>query len=178
MGKVQTRKAPAKKVAPRGLPAKPAPKKVVAKKKTVVKKPTKKLAKKTVKSSAPKVKARPPAPKKKAAPSGPKGYTPDENKKFQDFVKNFNGKGNQTLKDLLRKNLQSMSGNKSELVFKCADGATLGRIPRCPNCFGGRPKFDHKAGTYFCSGYRDDTDFHNCKSTFQKGDLKRDTWDN
>ena len=31
-----------------------------------------------------------------------------------------------------------MSGNKDELIYKCADGATLGRIPRCPNCFGGR----------------------------------------
>ena len=35
-----------------------------------------------------------------------------------------------------------MSGNKDELVYKCADGATLGRIPRCPKCFGGRYRFD------------------------------------
>jgi hypothetical protein len=75
---------------------------------------------------------------------------------------------NQALKDLLRKNLQSMSGNKDELVYKCADGATLGRIPRCPTCFGGRPKYDYKKGTYYCSGYRDDTDFNNCHTTFQK----------
>jgi len=31
-----------------------------------------------------------------------------------------------------------MSGNKDDLVYKCADGAVLGRIPRCPTCFGGR----------------------------------------
>jgi hypothetical protein len=41
-----------------------------------------------------------------------------------------------------------------------------------------RPKFDFKAGTYHCSGYRDDTDFHNCHTTYQKHDITRDTWDN
>ena len=68
---------------------------------------------------------------------------------------------------MLRKNAQSMSGNKDDLVYKCADGIVLGKIPRCPSCFGGRPKFDYKAGTYYCSGYRDDTDFKNCHTTFQ-----------
>ena len=84
---------------------------------------------------------------------------------------------NQALKDILKKNLQSMSGNKDDLVFKVADGIVLGRIPRCPKCFGGRPKFDYKAGTYHCSGYRDDTDFHNCHSTFELHDIKRDPWE-
>ena len=179
MGKVAARKATPKKAVPKASKAKPAPKKKVVKKKAVIKKPpVKKVAKKPFKSPAPKVRPAPAPKKKKAAPSGPKGYTPDEYTNFQAHVRAFNGKSNQALKDLLRKNLQSMSGNKDELVYKCADGATLGRIPRCPNCFGGRPKFDHKKGTYYCSGYRDDTDFHNCHSTFQKGDLKRDTWDN
>ena len=39
---------------------------------------------------------------------------------------------------MLRKNLQSMSGNKDDLILKVADGIVLGRIPRCTNCFGGR----------------------------------------
>jgi len=51
--------------------------------------------------------------------------------KFSDY-------SNQQLKDLLKKNLQSMTGNKDDLIHKCADGSVLGRIPRCPKCFGGR----------------------------------------
>ena len=51
--------------------------------------------------------------------------------KFSDY-------SNQQLKDLLKKNLQSMTGNKDDLIRKCADGSVLGRIPRCPKCFGGR----------------------------------------
>lgn len=70
-----------------------------------------------------------------------------------------------------------MSGNKDELIAKCADGIVLGRIPRCPNCFGGRPKYDYKNGTYHCSGYRDDVDFKNCHTNFSKEDLKRDPWE-
>jgi hypothetical protein len=54
------------------------------------------------------------------------------------------------------------------MIAKCADGIVLGRIPRCPNCFGGRPKYDYKAGTYHCSGYRDDVDFKNCHTNFTK----------
>ena len=47
---------------------------------------------------------------------------------------------NQKLKDALKNNLQSMSGNKDELIRKVADGIVLGRIPRCTACFGGRYK--------------------------------------
>ena len=50
----------------------------------------------------------------------------------------FSHYSNQQLKDLLKKNLQSMTGNKDDLIMKCADGSVLGRIPRCPKCFGGR----------------------------------------
>lgn len=78
---------------------------------------------------------------------------------------------------MLRKNLQSMSGNKDDLVYKVADGIVLGRIPRCPKCFGGRPKFDYKKGTYYCSGYRDDEDFKNCHTEFELSEIKRDAWE-
>lgn len=44
---------------------------------------------------------------------------------------------------MLKKNLQSMSGNKNDLVAKVADGQVLGRIPKCPKCFGGRPKYNY-----------------------------------
>ena len=59
-----------------------------------------------------------------------------------------------------------MSGNKDELVVKVADGKVLGAIPKCPNCYGGRPRFDFKSGTYTCPGYRDDEDYKNCNRTF------------
>jgi hypothetical protein len=126
-------------------------------------------------SKAPKA---PKAPKPAKVSSGPKGYTPAEYAKFKEFKIKFEGFSNQGLKDLLRANFQSMSGNKDELIYKCADGATLGRIPRCPKCFGGRPKFDHQKGTYYCSGYRDDVDFKNCHSSFQLSEITRDAWTN
>ena len=118
----------------------------------------------------------PKLPKTPKAESGPKGYTPAEYAKFKEWKEKFEDYSNQKLKDLLRSNMQSMTGNKDDLVYKCADGATLGRIPRCPKCFGGRPKFDFKKGTYYCSGYRDDEDFKNCHSTFQLGEIMRDAW--
>ena len=40
-----------------------------------------------------------------------------------------------------------MSGNKGEVLEKLADGFALGAIPRCPHCFGGRPKFNKSNGT-------------------------------
>lgn len=130
---------------------------------------------KAVKKPLPKAPKPPKAPKANK-PSGPKGYNPAEYAKFKDFKEKFEDYSNQKLKDLLRANMQSMTGNKDELVYKSADGATLGRIPRCPKCFGGRPKFDYQKGTYYCSGYRDDEDFKNCQSTFQLGEITRDAW--
>ena len=47
-----------------------------------------------------------------------------------------------------------MSGNKSEVLEKLADGFALGAIPRCPHCFGGRPKFNKSNGTYFNNFYQ------------------------
>ncbi len=133
-----------------------------------------KKAKKAVKKAATgkKPRGKLPAPK----PSGPQGYTADEYAKFKEYKGKFSDWGNQALKDLLKKNLQSMSGNKDVLIEKCADGATLGAIPRCPNCFGGRPKWDYKKGTYHCSGYHDDEEFKNCQSSFSKADITRSEW--
>ena len=135
----------------------------------------------TIKSGATKTKAKAKkmASKKAFAPkkhSGPRGYTPAEYVKFKELKAKFSEYSNQKLKDLLRSNLQSMSGNKDDLVYKCADGATLGQIPRCPKCFGGRPKWDYMKGTYHCSGYRDDTDFHNCHTDFARGEISRSPW--
>ena len=145
--------------------------KKVAKPKRAVKKAA--AASKKV-ASPPKKATRPKAAPKKA--KGPHGYTSAEYTTFKDHIKTFQNWSNQQLKDLLRSNLQSMSGNKDDLVYKCADGATLGQIPRCPKCFGGRPKWDYVKGVYHCSGYRDDTDFHNCHTNFAKNEITRSPW--
>ena len=146
MGKKTTRSKTVKKPvkAPKKKAVASPPKRTIRK---TAKALPKSVPKKTVKKAAPKPKkiakaAKPLKPraakKPKAAPAGPKGYTASEYATFKEWVRKFSMKTNQELKDLLRKNLQSMSGNKDDLIYKCADGATLGRIPRCPNCFGGR----------------------------------------
>lgn len=133
-----------------------------AKKSTPKKPSTKKTSVKKTKvkniSSGVKTKKVAKAPKKgkKATPSGPKGYTVSEYQRFLTEKERLGQLANAALKEMLRKNLQSMSGNKDDLVLKVADGIVLGRIPRCPNCFGGRPKYDYKTGVYTCPGYRDD----------------------
>jgi len=186
------KKVATKKKAPAPAPAptksakknksKPINKKTQVTTKTKAKQPTKAKAKappKKIVPAPPKKAVKVPPPKKAKVPkkpSGPLGYTETEYQTFKDFKEKYHDYGNQALKDLLRKNMQSMSGNKDELIYKCADGATLGQIPRCPKCFGGRPKWDHLKGTYHCSGYRDDTDFHNCHTNFKKEELTRTPW--
>ena len=66
------------------------------------------------------------------------GYTPSEYNKYKETLKQLSDWSNQKLKDSLKNNLQSMSGNKDELIAKVADGMILGSIPRCSACFGGR----------------------------------------
>jgi hypothetical protein len=183
--------APAKKATPskkevnskvaRGPVAKKA-----AKTKTTIASPPKRVSrvtrpeKKAVqKPSLPAAKEKVQAPKKekkvKAAPSVI-GYTTDQLEKFKDIKESLKLKNNQELKDLLRKNDQSMSGNKDDLIEKVADGMVLGKIPRCSSCFGGRLRFDYKRGVYNCPGYRDDADYHNCHKVFTLKEVTRDPW--
>lgn len=69
-----------------------------------------------------------------------------------------------------------MSGNKGEVLEKLADGFALGAIPRCPHCFGGRPKFNKSNGTYKCPGFRDDVDYKFCNKTFAFEEITREKW--
>jgi len=79
------------------------------------------------------------------------------------------------LKNLLKKNNQVMSGNKNDLVERCAQGKLLGAIPSCPQCFAGKLRFNLKTGEYKCPGYMDDTDFMYC--TYKSSDLLlRNIW--
>ena len=103
-------------------------------------------------------------------------YDASQLEKFKDLKKSLQAKSNAELKEMLKKNDQTCSGTKDELIEKIADGKVLGKIPRCSHCFGGRLRFDYKTGIYNCPGYRDDTDFHNCQKKFQLGEVKRDAW--
>ncbi|CAD8156675.1 unnamed protein product [Paramecium octaurelia] len=159
--------APVKKVVPKKAKAVAPAKKQVSKKQNV--KEQKDDKKKVLKPVAPKADAQPKVPVKFAA------YTLDQYQAYQKAIKDWSSKTNQEIKDNLRKNLQSMSGNKDELLNKIADGIVLGSIPRCPHCYGGRPKYNQSTGTYFCVGYRDDTDFKFCNKTIAS--LDRTPWE-
>ncbi len=108
--------------------------------------------------------------------SSVKGYTPEQYAKYKELVKELNEKKNEALKNMLKANDQAATGNKDDLVSKVADGKILGKIPRCPKCFGGRPRFDYKKGTYYCPGYRDDTDYKNCHKKYTLEELPREEW--
>ena len=88
--------------------------------------------------------------------------TGDRKAKFTKAVKKILHFKNQKMKDILRANKQSMSGNKQVLYSKIAHGMAFGRIPPCTNCGGGRPKFNLQTGEYTCIGYQDDTDYVEC----------------
>ena len=146
---------------------KPAPKKVIPqrdtkarskrvqeaiKAKSKIKKQPKRKVVKKVKVALKKAKAIVNKPVKVARkakePSGPKGYTPGEYAKFKEYKKDFNEKSIAALKSILQLNGTSRSGNKGELVEKCADGKVLGSIPRCDKCGGGWIKWNSKTGNY------------------------------
>lgn len=42
---------------------------------------------------------------------------------------------------MLKFNDQVMTGNKSNLIERIAEGKVLGCIPKCTECGGGRPKW-------------------------------------
>ena len=62
-------------------------------------------------------------------------------------------------------------------MVKCADGETLGGIPRCPKCGGGYLRFDQRTGIYKCPGYRDDDEYVNCNGTFTRAGITRAKWE-
>lgn len=80
------------------------------------------------------------------------------------------------LKEILKLNDQSSSGNKPELVERVADGQVLGKIPRCPVCFGGKPRFNYEKGDYVCGGFRNDDEYNFCNKKFIFKDLLREPW--
>jgi predicted RNA-binding Zn-ribbon protein involved in translation (DUF1610 family) len=71
-------------------------------------------------------------------------------------------------------NNQPKTGNKTELIERCADGKLLGSIPRCPECGGGRLRFDKVTGDYKCPGYMEDVAFRSCNRKFGREEIQRD----
>ena len=104
------------------------------------------------------------------------GYTPAQLKEYKTISDTIMGKSLVILKEELKANDQARSGAKGDLVAKIADGRLLGKIPRCPSCFGGRLRFSYKANTYECPGYHDDESFVNCGKVFKGSEVKREPW--
>ena len=106
-----------------------------------------------------------------------RGYTDNELKMFKQLVdEKYDEYTADQLKNLLRKNDQKVTGTKKEMIERVADGEVLGKIPRCPACFGGRLVFDYKKGVYKCPGFYDDDHFVRCKAAFDTNFIQRETW--
>lgn len=101
---------------------------------------------------------------KKKAKAAPKKefLSADQKKLYQKYMNEFSSFSMDRLKELLSKNRQVKSGNKSDLVARCAEGKLLGGLPNCPKCTGGKLKFNITTGEYYCKGYMDDDVFKNC----------------
>merc|ERR1712059_146353 len=87
----------------------------------------------------------------------------NEKAKFRGYKQEFEKKTCAQLKELLQKNDQTKTGNKSALVTRIARCKLYGCLPRCPECGGGRLKaayvqeWGHEGnGTFSCPGYFDD----------------------
>ncbi|CAI2378571.1 unnamed protein product [Moneuplotes crassus] len=145
-----------------------------ATKRTVAtRKASNKVAKKTTRKASSK--------KKKSAsssgvPASMRGYTPAEFKIYKAAEKKYGGMTNEKLKEYLKVNLQSRSGDKAKLILKCSDGEALGGMPRCPTCGLGFIRFNQKTGEYKCPGAMDDDEFVNCSAKFRKSEITREKW--
>lgn len=71
------------------------------------------------------------------------GYSPSEYLNFKNEVSRLQKLTLPELKNMLKKNDQYTTGCKDQIVCKVADGITLGKIPRCKKCFGGKYYFDY-----------------------------------
>ena len=103
-------------------------------------------------------------------------WTKARQEEFEKCLRQIYSYKNQELKDILKANGQSRSGNKIDLLTKVVDGMMFGSIPDCPACGGGRPKLDLLNGTYYCKGYMDDDEWHYCKTVFKFDEIKRGEW--
>lgn len=78
------------------------------------------------------------------------------------------------LKAMLRSNRQPVSGVKAELVRRVSEGVVLGALPPCPQCFGGKLKYDIETGVITCNGFMDDDEYTFCY--YRAADAERGAW--
>ncbi|KAL4483343.1 hypothetical protein ABPG72_007985 [Tetrahymena utriculariae] len=104
------------------------------------------------------------------------GYTSEQLLKFKENLTFYEKKTAEYLKALLGVNNQPKTGSKDELLLKCADGKTLGQIPLCSECGGGKLRFDIQTGIYKCPGYMDDDVFQHCGKKFTTEQIVRQPW--
>ena len=114
--------------------------------------------------------------KKKSPEFTWKGYTLPQFTEFKSLLDTLQTLSTEELKQICRKNDQKITGTKSELIERVADGRVLGRIPKCAECGGGRLRFNAKTGVYTCPGYMEDDQFVRCSKSFQAKEVQRTTW--
>jgi hypothetical protein len=80
------------------------------------------------------------------------------------------------LKVTLQANGQATTGAKDELARRCAEGAVMGRIPKCPACKDGMLRYDATSGVYACPGFHDpdSNKFRHCR--FKAPAVTRAPW--
>ncbi|CAD8067118.1 unnamed protein product [Paramecium sonneborni] len=103
-------------------------------------------------------------------------YDKSQKEEFKKIQKELEKKSMGQLKQMLKANDQKQTGNKGELIERIADCMIKGCLEKCPNCSGGRPKFNPIQKIFKCPGYMDDTEFRFCNKSYQPQDLKRIPW--
>ncbi|CAD8059947.1 unnamed protein product [Paramecium primaurelia] len=103
-------------------------------------------------------------------------YDKAQKEEFRKIQKELEKKSAGQLKQMLKANDQKQTGNKGELIERIADCMIKGCLEKCPNCSGGRPKFNPIQKIFKCPGYMDDTEFRFCNKVFGPKDLKRIPW--
>ncbi|EAR97625.1 poly polymerase and DNA-ligase Zn-finger region family protein (macronuclear) [Tetrahymena thermophila SB210] len=104
------------------------------------------------------------------------GYTAAEKAKYEKYYEEALKLSVAAIKQALKKNGMTQNGNKQEIASRMADCQTMGTLPNCSKCGGGRLRFNQQDGTYFCKGYMDDADFVNCSAKYPKSEITRGTW--
>ena len=104
------------------------------------------------------------------------GYNPTQMTELKRLRSLYDSLLIKDLKEILRINGQSMTGDKKQVIEKVADGEVLGAIPKCPKCSGGHLKYDYKSDEYMCRGFMDDDTWHYCNFTGTSENISRYPW--
>ena len=105
-----------------------------------------------------------------------------DNKKFEELYKECINFTRVKLQKLCELNELPKSAGKNVLAERIADAMLLGKIPKCPNCYGGRLRYNIFDGTYYCPGYIDGGHFYQdlgddyifCNKTYKFEEITRE----